>query len=248
METAKAVVDVPSPFSGKVTKLHGKNGDVIDTGAALVEIELDPKLPQRAEAESTGHHHGPPKAAPAHTVGTPAPDNAKKVIASDDGGEIPAGGKAPARADAGTVVGAMEASDRVHSEQAVAVGGIKAVPAVRALAKKLNVDLSKVIPTGAGGVATMQDVKNAAAAEPQHALVPISPPSPSREVGFMDPGKTADQYGANTQMSWLHRRMFTAASFSIILISHYHAADTGCFISSCRSRHGTIFTGQLVFY
>ena len=64
METAKAVVEVPSPFSGKVTKLHGKAGDVIDTGAALVDIELDPKLPQRAEAESTGHHHAPPKAAP----------------------------------------------------------------------------------------------------------------------------------------------------------------------------------------
>src|SRR5450755_4582732 len=95
METAKAVVDVPSPFSGKVTTLHGKNGDVVDTGAALVEIELDPKLPQRAAAESTGHHHTPPKAAPAHTAGATAPDNAKKVIASDDGGEIPAGGKAP---------------------------------------------------------------------------------------------------------------------------------------------------------
>jgi 2-oxoisovalerate dehydrogenase E2 component (dihydrolipoyl transacylase) len=179
METAKAVVDVPSPFSGKVTKLHGKNGDVIDTGAALVEIELDPKLPQRAEAESTGHHHGPPKAAPAHTVGSTAPDNAKKVIASDDGGEIPAGGKAPVRADAGTVVGAMEASDRVHSEQVVAVGGIKAVPAVRALAKKLNVDLSKVIPTGAGNVATMQDVKNAAAA----GTARVSSPLPPGEVG-----------------------------------------------------------------
>jgi len=73
------------------------------------------------------------------------------------------GGKKP-RADSGTVVGAMEASDRVHSEQTVAVGGVKAVPAVRALAKKLGVDLSKVNPTGAGSVATMQDVKNAAAA------------------------------------------------------------------------------------
>ena len=164
METAKAVVDVPSPFSGKVTRLHGKNGDVIDTGAALVEIELDPKLPQRAEAESTGHHHGPPKAAAAHSVGTPAPDDTKKVIASDEGGEVTAGGKAAPRADAGTVVGAMEASDRVVSESAFAVGGVKAVPAVRALAKKLNVDLSKVIPSGAEGVVTLQDVKKAAQA------------------------------------------------------------------------------------
>ena len=76
METAKAVVEVPSPYSGKVVKLHGKAGDVIDTGAALVEIEIDPKLPQRAEAEETGHHHAPKKG-----TGTTAPDDASKVIA-----------------------------------------------------------------------------------------------------------------------------------------------------------------------
>ena len=38
METAKAVVDVPSPFSGKVTRLAGKAGDVITTGAWLAEV------------------------------------------------------------------------------------------------------------------------------------------------------------------------------------------------------------------
>lgn len=39
METAKAVVDVPSPQAGKITKLHGKPGDIIKTGAPLVEFE-----------------------------------------------------------------------------------------------------------------------------------------------------------------------------------------------------------------
>src|SRR5262245_27898056 len=80
METAKAVVEVPSPYSGKVTKLHGKAGDVIETGAPLAEFELDPNLPQRAEAEATGHHHAPkpraPEPAAAKTpVGTSAPDD-----------------------------------------------------------------------------------------------------------------------------------------------------------------------------
>ena len=169
METAKAVVEVPSPYSGKVAKLHGKAGDVIETGAPLVEVELDMSLPQRAEAESTGHHHAPkPKAeaappAPKTPVGTPAPDDKAKVIASDEGGEIAAGGKAE-RADSGTVVGAMEASDRVVSETATGAGGVKAVPAVRALAKKMGVDLALVAPSGAGGVVTLQDVKQAAAA------------------------------------------------------------------------------------
>jgi pyruvate dehydrogenase E2 component (dihydrolipoamide acetyltransferase) len=163
METAKAVVEVPSPFSGRVARLHGKAGDVIDTGASLVDIELDPKLPQRAEAEATGHHHAPPKAAAAKSVGSPAPDDARKVVASDEGGEVASGGAKP-RSDAGTVVGAMESSDRVVSEQAFSVGGVKAVPAVRALARKLGVDLLRVAPSGAGGVVTLQDVKNAAAA------------------------------------------------------------------------------------
>jgi pyruvate dehydrogenase E2 component (dihydrolipoamide acetyltransferase) len=39
METAKAVVEVPSPVSGRIIKLYGKPGDVIKTGEALVEYE-----------------------------------------------------------------------------------------------------------------------------------------------------------------------------------------------------------------
>lgn len=38
VETAKAVVEVPSPFTGIVAKLHGAAGDVIVTGAPLVEF------------------------------------------------------------------------------------------------------------------------------------------------------------------------------------------------------------------
>jgi pyruvate dehydrogenase E2 component (dihydrolipoamide acetyltransferase) len=156
METAKAVVDVPSPYTGKVTKLHGAAGDIIETGAALAEFEPDPNAKQRAEAESTGHHHGPKK-----SVGSAASDNSAKVVASDEGGEI-AQSKAD-REDEGTVVGAMVSGNHVHVEQLSSVGGVKAVPAVRALAKKLKVDLTRVRPTGDGGVVTMKDVKDAAA-------------------------------------------------------------------------------------
>jgi 2-oxoisovalerate dehydrogenase E2 component (dihydrolipoyl transacylase) len=159
METAKAIVEVPSPFSGKVSRLFGAAGDVIVTGAPLVEIALDAALPQRADAEATGHHHGPPKASAG--APTPAPDDGDRVIASDEGGSLPV--EESGRADSGTVVGAMEAGDRVHAEQASSVGGVKAVPAVRALARKLGVDLARVGASGAGGVVTLQDVKQAAA-------------------------------------------------------------------------------------
>jgi pyruvate dehydrogenase E2 component (dihydrolipoamide acetyltransferase) len=57
----------------------------------------------------------------------------------------------------------MQSSNAVHEEQAFAVGGIKAMPAVRATAKKLGVDLARVRATGADGAVTMADVKQAVA-------------------------------------------------------------------------------------
>ncbi len=147
METAKAVVEVPSPVSGKVLKLAGAPGDIVVTGHVLASFELDPNLPQRAEGQDTGHHHGAPAEA------APAPAAAPAPVAA----------AAAERADEGTVVGAMVSSNAVHTEQAVAVGGVKAMPAVRAMARKLGVDLSRVRATGADGAVTMNDVKQAAA-------------------------------------------------------------------------------------
>ena len=153
METAKAVVEVPSPVSGRVLKLAGGPGEVVATGAMLAVFQPDPRLPQRAEGQDTGHHHGPAPSAPATASG-------------DDGGEVPVQpAPSPARGgDAGTVVGAMQTSDAVHSERAVAVGGVRAMPAVRALARKLGVDLARVRASGPDGTVTLADVKQAAAA------------------------------------------------------------------------------------
>ncbi|CAD1786944.1 2-oxo acid dehydrogenase subunit E2 [Xanthomonas euroxanthea] len=165
METAKAVVEVPSPFSGTVTKLAGAAGDVIVTGAMLAQFTLDASQPQRADGQDTGHSHGP---APTHTpsTGDSAAGPTARVVASDNGGEIAdadASGQSE-RDDAGTVVGAMQSSNAVQSEQAIAVGGVRAMPAVRALARKLRVDLAQVRATGPDGTVTMADVKQAAAA------------------------------------------------------------------------------------
>ena len=184
METAKAVVEVPSPYSGKLVKIYGGNGDVIATGAPLADFEIDANAPQRAEAHDSGHHAPakPAATAPTKSVGSVAPDDPGRVIASDDGGEIKKDDPGR-RADSGTVVGAMQSSDRVVSEVAIAVGGVKAVPAVRALAKKLNVDLSKVTPSGADGVVTLKDVKAAAAAGTARTTSPSPPASPGERVG-----------------------------------------------------------------
>lgn len=162
METAKAVVELPSPYSGKILRVAGGPGDVIITGAWLVEMELDASLPQRAEAQDTGHAHGsghapPPQepiAPPAAAPVANKPTGAEAVVKQPEPTEVKS-------ADAGTVVGAMQSSDAIRSEQAISVGGVKAMPAVRALAKKLGVDLARVSATGADGVITLSDVKRA---------------------------------------------------------------------------------------
>lgn len=213
METAKAVVEVPAPCSGTVLKLAGGPGDVINTGAVLAKFQIDPSLPQRADAQDTGHghHHAPASQSAPAAEASASPANASASARSTSGNATPAaaetGSTAPAkaeRADAGTVVGAMQVSDQVRSEAAVSVGGVRAMPAVRALAKKLGVDLSRVRATGPEGVVSMDDVKRAAAegSAPASARsnAPASLPSPrGRGAGGEGPGLAPQSATAQVQ-------------------------------------------------
>jgi 2-oxoisovalerate dehydrogenase E2 component (dihydrolipoyl transacylase) len=110
VETAKAIVEIPAPYSGRIAKLFGKPGDIAHLGAPLVGFEGEAK-----------------------------------------------------EEDTGTVVGKMEVGAKVLSDAPAGVtraaGGIKATPAVRALARKLEVDLAMVTPTGADGLITAGDVE-----------------------------------------------------------------------------------------
>lgn len=124
METAKAVVEVPSPQDGKISKLHGDAGDTILTGAPLVEF-----ISESVNSES-----------PATTE----------------------------RKDTGTVAGKIEETDNILEEEVITINrskgaaGPKATPAVRALARKLKVDLNNVSPTGPRNTITAKDVQAAA--------------------------------------------------------------------------------------
>ncbi len=126
METAKAVVDVPAPFPGRITKLYGESGDIIETGAPLIEFEG-----REAEANNS-----------------------------------------PTAEDAATVVGNIQTSDSLLEEKPTGItpkpttasNRVKAVPAVRALAKKRGVDINAITPTGPNGQMTAQDVENASTA------------------------------------------------------------------------------------
>ncbi|OGT37685.1 MAG: branched-chain alpha-keto acid dehydrogenase subunit E2 [Gammaproteobacteria bacterium RIFCSPHIGHO2_12_FULL_37_14] len=54
METAKAVVDVPSPYTGKIIKLYGKVNDVIQTGSPFISFELDEGTIEQSKGSVVG--------------------------------------------------------------------------------------------------------------------------------------------------------------------------------------------------
>src|SRR5216684_5891436 len=51
VETAKAVVEVPVPFAGRVTALHGQPGDVLAVGTPLLTVASDSASPRPASAD-----------------------------------------------------------------------------------------------------------------------------------------------------------------------------------------------------
>lgn len=54
METAKAVVDVPSPYSGKIIQLFGNANDVIQTGAPLIAFETSDTVHEKPKGSVVG--------------------------------------------------------------------------------------------------------------------------------------------------------------------------------------------------
>jgi pyruvate dehydrogenase E2 component (dihydrolipoamide acetyltransferase) len=113
VETDKAVVEVPSPYSGTISALHGASGDIIPVSHPLADFD--------------------------ETV----------------------------QADKGSVVGSMPATpDTIEDRDAeyVTQARVKAMPAVRALARKLGVDLLAVDATAPDNSITAEDVERYARA------------------------------------------------------------------------------------
>ncbi len=175
METAKAVVDVPVPMDGVITKLFGEPGDVIDTGSPLIEFNTGN---DQTSTTDTQDDSAAKLRAEAEQVLKDLHDNA------ESGQDEP-----EAKEAIGTVVGQMESSDAVLDNM-TDFGGKKAAPAVRALAKKLKVDLSAVQATGAGGVIRPSDVKAAAA---NGATKTATKPQPAAKTTPTTPKQAAPQ-------------------------------------------------------
>ncbi|MFH8344811.1 dihydrolipoamide acetyltransferase family protein [Streptomyces sp. NPDC018045] len=182
VETAKAAVELPSPYEGVVHAVHFEEGATVDVGTSIIAVDTDPgagpaEAPApAAEAPAAAEEDAEPQGRQAVLVGYGAAPSSTKRRARKPQPGVPA--QEPAAAAARTGLNghaAAEAAPAPAAEAAPAASAPAAVPAagrplakppVRKLAKDLGIDLAAVTPTGPDGVITREDVHAAAAPAP----------------------------------------------------------------------------------
>ncbi len=137
VETAKALVAVPSPFAGKVVERFGEVGQSVDVGSPLLRIDV---VAEAAETEVTA------------TVSTEEGTSKRESVLVGYGAEQGAGRRRRR-------VAPTDGRGETRSEQPTVRPKATAKPPVRKLAKDLDVDLDALAPgSGPEGAITRDDV------------------------------------------------------------------------------------------
>lgn len=195
VETAKAVVELPSPFAGTVAALHEQPGTVVEVGKPIVSFEVDdagssngggaPAVVDRSAVEASVK--GAPTAGGTEAVGAPAKREPNLV---GYGAVVEHSGRPTRRArgqvqDVKSVTPEAAAiAEPVVARQAEAdVERPRSTPPVRKLARDLGLDLQLVPGTGPGGLITREDVQNfSGAVEAPAELAPVAAELGERET------------------------------------------------------------------
>ena len=169
IETAKSLVELPSPFVGVVGEMLVAAGTTVDVGTPIITITSDAAraAPSAPAAAAPTPARGGPRPSPPMPARTITEDESPAVLVGrgaaatmptrrkrHDGARVahesmapPARGIRPGgRHPAPTAV------------PAASVGPVITKPPIRKLAKDLGVDLAQVTPTGALGDVTREDV------------------------------------------------------------------------------------------
>jgi 2-oxoisovalerate dehydrogenase E2 component (dihydrolipoyl transacylase) len=144
VETAKALVDIPSPFAGTVTALHAQPGDTVPVGAPLLTIDQPNGARQSATAASSDEEH--PPVLVGYGAGGPAQTFTRRRRGADHANGAGAALAAPAQTPT--------PAPNVEQE-------IKASPLVRKTAQERGIDLTYIQGTGPGGRIRVEDLESA---------------------------------------------------------------------------------------
>jgi pyruvate dehydrogenase E2 component (dihydrolipoamide acetyltransferase) len=184
IETAKAVVELPCPWDGTVTRLLAEEGQTVDVGVPIIAVEVAGQAtPDRAERASVAAP-APAESAPdddeagAHSVlvgyGVKTSSTTRRARRTAAGrpetAEVPTAPEVPVEApELATEPRATEPrapERRVAAARAPAKPTL-AKPPVRKLAKDLGISLAALAGSGPDGSITRDDVQRAATADTQ---------------------------------------------------------------------------------
>ncbi|WP_444961996.1 dihydrolipoamide acetyltransferase family protein [Nocardiopsis sp. M1B1] len=226
VETAKSIVEVPSPFAGTVSELHGEEGRVVEVGRPLISVTDGPGSDAasgsdaaRASAEGERYREEERAGTGSGNVligyGTPeAAASGRRRRPRERPPARPAQPAAPASA-------APAAAAPVRSTAPAAPASVRpplvTSPLVRQMAREAGLRISEVSGSGPGGLITRRDVREAIdaarapAADP--AADPAAPASGPEPVapGFVD-ARTGLAESRRVAMSGFRRSV--AASLS----------------------------------
>lgn len=174
IETAKSLVELPSPFAGTVGELLAAEGTTVNVGAPIITIASGADATGPATVGQT-EHGAPAEAAPAAAEGDGA-----VLVGYGTGGPVQSRRRKPATSP---------------QERVEASVGVVAKPPIRKLARDLGVDLASVAPTGPAGEVTRDDVvKHASQAsvfrnietpewgDVREETIPVAAPGPAASV------------------------------------------------------------------
>jgi 2-oxoisovalerate dehydrogenase E2 component (dihydrolipoyl transacylase) len=189
VETAKAVVELSSPFDGTIAALHGDPGTVVQVGAPIVSFDLPGSAPEPVAAAPDGGAAALPDGRvptlvgygaavegagrPARRARAGAATGLSAGVATAAASVAAPGATASASAAASPTVTAPRTAERPRS-----------TPPVRKLARDLGIDIALLTGSGTGGVVTREDVLTAAGDHP----VPQAPTGAPDTVPDAGPG------------------------------------------------------------
>ena len=164
VETAKSVVELPSPFAGTVTALHGEPGDTIDVGAPVLEVadaahtSAAPTSAAQDEVEHEAYREEERAGSGNVLIGYGTTESSSK-------GRRRRPAAAGIRSGATTPVPVLTAPTAPAPDRSLAADRRPVAvrsPLVRRLARDLGLDVHLIAATGADGAITRADVLRAA--------------------------------------------------------------------------------------
>jgi 2-oxoisovalerate dehydrogenase E2 component (dihydrolipoyl transacylase) len=190
VETAKAAVEIPAKWAGKVRQIFHQAGSTVEVGAPIIAIDTDPDagdLPEPSAASLAAV-----EVAPAEGMVEPGMESGGRTPVLVGYG--PKNTAAKRRTRVGTPAAAPAtpppapepepAPQAPPANGSAANGGAVALakPPVRKLARDLGVDLAALVGSGPQGSITREDVQSAVAAPAAAAPAPAFDASRERRV------------------------------------------------------------------